>query len=92
MGGHHTFSTTIDQWLQALGILHVNHADKSRINPSSGLDAVETADDNLELHIVILVFVLNLAHIWCNLDAFHSLLYESCSNFGLGLPNVRLPE
>ena len=56
------------------------------------MKTVETADDDLKLHVVIFIFVLNLAHIWGDLNALDSFLHESCSNLCLGFSNVSLPE
>lgn len=55
-----TFCTTIDQWFQAFFILRIHHIDESGINPSTRTDGVQASDDDVELHVEVLVVVLNL--------------------------------
>jgi hypothetical protein len=87
-----TFCSPVNERLQTLRILRINHPDKSGIDPPSGLDTIQTTDDDLELHVVILVFVLNLADIRRDLDTLNSLFYECCSDLCLRLADVSLPE
>jgi hypothetical protein len=72
----------VDQGLQAVKVVTVDHADQSSVDPSSCFNAVEPTDNKVELHIVILVLVLNLAAVWCNLDSFDAALDEACSHIG----------
>lgn len=87
-----TFSATINEWLETIGILVINHVDQGCIDPSTGLDAVQTTYDNLELHVEVFVEVLNSTVMGSNLDAFDPSLYESSCHLGFGLPNIRLSE
>lgn len=87
-----TFSSTINQWLQTLWILRVDHPNKGGINPASGLDAVQPTDDNLKLHVIVFILILDLAHVRCDIDSLHPLLHKGSSNFSLGLANVSLAE
>lgn len=57
----HTFSTAINQGFVRFGVLGVCQIDKSSIDPASGFDGVQAADNQVEGHVVIIVFVLNLA-------------------------------
>jgi hypothetical protein len=70
------FCSSVNERLETLRILRINHPDKSGIDPPPGLDTIQTTYNDLELHVVILVLVLNLADIWRDLDTFDSLLYE----------------
>ena len=56
-----TFCAAIDERLKALLIFRVHHVDECGIHPSSGFNRVETADDNVELHVVFFTLVLDSA-------------------------------
>lgn len=58
-----TFSAAIDERLQALWVLLVDHVDERGIYPAPSLDGVQAADDKCELQVVVLVLVLNLAKV-----------------------------
>ena len=88
----HTFRTTINQWLQTFGILGIEHANERRIDPSSSFDAVKTADNDLELHVVIFILILDFAHVRSNLNALHSFLHKCCSDLSFRFSYVRLTE
>lgn len=77
-----TFGAAIDQRLQAVGVLIIHHADQRGIDPSSRLNAVETTDNDVELKIIILVLVLDLATVWRDLDTFYATLDEAASHLG----------
>ena len=58
-----TFRSTVNEWLQTLGVFWVYHVDEGRVNPSPRLNRVKTTDDEVELHVVVLVLVLDLAKV-----------------------------
>lgn len=87
-----TFSSTVDQRLETLWVLRIHHSDQRCVDPATSFDAIQATDDNLELHVVVFVFILNLANKRCDLDAFHSLLYKGSGNLGLWLANISLAE
>lgn len=56
-----TFCTTINQRLETLWILWIYQVYESRINPSSSFHRIETANDQVKLHVVIVILVLDLS-------------------------------
>lgn len=56
-----TFSASIDQGLQALWHLWIDHVDKRRVDPPSGFYRIEPANDDIELHVIVFAFVLDLS-------------------------------
>jgi hypothetical protein len=87
-----TFGTAVDQGLQAVGVVLIQHANQSSVDPSSRFDAVEPADNKVELHIVILVLVLDLSAVWCDFDSSNAALDEACSHIGFVGSNIGLAE
>lgn len=59
--GRKTFCPAVDQWFQTLWILRVDEIYERRIDPTSCFHRVETADDEIELQVVFVTFVLNLS-------------------------------
>jgi len=88
----HTLSATVNQRLQASLIIHVHHAHKCRIDPPPGFDAVKSTDDNVKLHVIVLILVLDLANERRDFDTFDTLLDELCSGLSFRLANVSLTE
>ena len=74
------FSAAVDQGLQRVGVFIIHHADQCSVYPSPRFDAVETADNDVELEVVVLIFVLDLAAVWRNLDSFDATLNEACGH------------
>jgi len=87
-----TFSAAIHKRLQTSLVIHIHHAHKCRIDPPPGFDTVESTDDNVELHVVVLILVLDLANKRCDFDTFDTLLNEPRRGFGFRLANVGLTE
>jgi hypothetical protein len=58
-----TFGTTIDQRLQAFGIFGIYEINESRVHPAPSFNGIETTYDKIELHVVIIVFVLDFAKV-----------------------------
>jgi hypothetical protein len=87
-----TFSSAVNQRLQTLGVFHVNHSDQGGVNPAASLDAVKAANDDLELHIVVLILILDLADEGSNFDTLNSLFHKGSSDFGLGLADISLAK
>lgn len=83
-----TFCPTINQWLQRVLVVHVDHIHEGGIDPSPCFDAVETANNKLKLHIEILIELLYSAVMRCNLDALDSLLDKFGGDFCLELSDV----
>ena len=73
-GKIHTFGSTINEGLQTLRVVRVNHVHKCGVDPSPRLYGVETTDDEVELHVVVLVLVLDLAKV-----TGHGLSILKCS-------------
>ena len=82
MIGYPTFSSAINQGLQAVLVLRVYHSNQGRIDPTPRFHAIKTTYNKLELHVVFFVLVLDLPIVRCDLNAFHPLLYKSSGNFG----------
>lgn len=59
----YTFGSTIDEWLQRLAIVLIHHVNQCGVDPSTRLYGVKTTDDDIELHIVRLVLLLDLAKV-----------------------------
>ncbi|KAG9967186.1 putative NEDD8 activating enzyme, partial [Aureobasidium melanogenum] len=87
-----TFSTTVDQWLQAVDIILVYHSYQSSIDPSSCFNTVQAANDDVELEVVVLVLVLNLAAVRVDLDSFDAIFDEASSHLGLVFSDICLTE
>lgn len=85
-------STYIDQRLETLLVLFIDHAHQRSIDPASCFDRVETANEHVELHVVALVLVLYLADVRIDLTARHALHDEVGCHRGLGLTDVALSE
>ena len=62
-GTQRTFSATVNQWFETLWILRVDEIDECGVDPSTGFNRVQTADDNVELHVIVVILVLNLAKV-----------------------------
>lgn len=77
------FGATVDQRLEGLWVLHVHHVDERGVDPATRLDAVQAADDQLELHVVLLVLVLDLAVVGGDFDSRDAALDERSGNLGL---------
>ena len=56
-----TLRSTIDERLQTLGVLGVDQIDQCSAHPPPSVDRIEATDDHIELKIVIVVLVLDLA-------------------------------
>ena len=62
-GGLKTFSSSVNHGLEAFWILWVNEVDKSCVYPAPSFYGIKTADNEVELHIVVVIFILNLPEI-----------------------------
>lgn len=82
------FGAAVDEGFVAVFYHLVNHVDEGGVDPAAGFDAVEAADDDLELHVEILVKVLDFAVVWGDFDAFDALLDEGGGDFGFELADV----
>ena len=91
-GAGYAFSASVDERLKRLHVVWVDHFNKRSVDPASGFDAVEPADDDLKLHVVVLIFVLDRAVVGGNLNAVNALLDESRRDVGFGLANVGFAE
>lgn len=58
-----TFGSTIDERLQTLGVLGIDEVDEGRAHPPARVDRVEPTNDNVELHVVVISLVLDLAEV-----------------------------
>lgn len=87
-----TFSSTINKWLQARRVIFIDHRDQRGIDPASSFDAVQSTDDNIKLHVVVFIFVLDLADVGCDIHSLHSLLHKSSGDFSFGLSDICLAE
>ena len=87
-----TFGSTVDQRFQALWVLWINHADQCGVDPAASLDTIETTNNNLELHVVILILILNFANVGRDFDSLDSLLDKSSGNLCFRLAYVSLTK
>ena len=55
-----TFCAAVYERFQALRILLIYHVNKCGIDPPPCFNRVKTADDEVELHVVCLILVLDL--------------------------------
>jgi hypothetical protein len=78
-----TFGSSINQWLKAVFIFWVNQVDKCGVDPSPGLNAVQATNDYVELHVKIVVLVLDLAIMGRDRASLHPLFHESRRTFRL---------
>ncbi len=58
-----TFCSAVNQWLHTFRILRIHEIYERCIDPTSCFYRIETADDEIELHVVVVVFVLNFSMI-----------------------------
>lgn len=70
------FGAAVDEGFEGLWVLEVDHVDERGVDPAARFDAIEAADDEFELHIIIFVFVLDLAVVRGDLDAGYSSFHE----------------
>jgi hypothetical protein len=82
----HTLRTTINQWLQGLEVILIHHSHERSIDPSTSFHTVEPADHHLELHVVILILVLDLAVERRYFDSFDSLLTKLAATSAFDFP------
>lgn len=87
-----TFGAPVHERLHAPDVLHVHHTTQLVVDPPACLDAVKPANNNVKLHIIIVVLVLNLAAIGCDGDAANSLFHEASCDLGFGLSDVAVAE
>ena len=87
-----TFGPAVDERLQRVGRLVVDHVHQHRVDPSAGLDAVHAAHDDLELHVKVLVKVLDPAVVRRDAHPADPLLDERRCHLGLELAHVSLAE
>jgi len=87
-----TFGASINQRLQAVWVFFINQSNQCSINPSPSLNTVQSANDNVELHVEIVVLVLNLTVVWCDINALDSPFHESSSTFGFRFSNIAMAE
>ena len=96
MGSFHlgspTFRAAIHERLHAPDILHIHHTAQLVVDPPARLDAVKPAHNNVELHVIIIVLVLDLAAIRGDGHAAHSLLHEASCDLGFRLTNIGVAE
>lgn len=58
-----TFRPTIYQWFQTFRFFGVDEVDEGSVHPSTRFDGVQTAYDEVELHVIVIVLILDLAEI-----------------------------
>ena len=88
----YTFRASVDQWLETLHVVMVNYAHERSVDPTPRLDTVQTTNYQFELHIVVLVFILDFSIIGSNLHAFDPLLNKSSCHFRFRLSYISLPK
>lgn len=60
-GGKLTLRTTVNERFETLWNVRVDEIDERRAHPPSSIHRVESTDDNVELHVIVVVLVLNFA-------------------------------
>ena len=58
-----TFGTAVNQWFQAFRIFRVDEVHESRIHPAPRFDRIKAANNKIELHVVIVIFILDFAEV-----------------------------
>ena len=56
-----TFCPAVNQWLHTLWILRIHEIYERCIDPTSRFYRIETADNEIELHVVVVIFILDLS-------------------------------
>lgn len=83
----------VDERLDAVRVARLfGHGDEHGVDPAASLDAVEAADDELELAVEGLVKVLDARVVRCDGDALDAVLDKLGRYFGLVLAHVCLAE
>ena len=57
----HTFCAAINKRLEALRVLRVYKVHKRGIYPATGLNRIQSADHEVELHVIVVILILNLS-------------------------------
>lgn len=86
------FGAAVDERLERVRVVHVNHVAQLGVYPPAGLDAVQPADDKLELHIEVVVKLLDAAVMRRDLNVLYPLLDKAGGDFCLVLSNIILAE
>ena len=86
-----TFGSAVNEGLKTLDRA-ADQADQGGVDPAPRLDAVQAANHELELHVEVVVLVLDLAVMRCDADALDTLLHEGGRHVGLGLADIGLAE
>lgn len=58
-----TFGSAINHGFKAIGVIFVYHIDKSRVYPPTSLNRIKATNNDMELHIIVFILVLNLPKI-----------------------------
>jgi hypothetical protein len=80
--------TTINQRLHRIRILGIHHLHQRRVDPPPRLDRIQSTDDQLELLVICLVVVLDLAVVRCHFDAGDAVHDECGGDDGFGFSDV----
>jgi hypothetical protein len=85
---------SIDKGLDSVGVFSslLGDGDKHSIDPSAGFDAVQAADNDLELLVELLVKVLNAVVVCGYGHALDAFLHEFGGDFGLVFPYIVFAE
>lgn len=82
------FGTAVNEGLTAVGIVPVYETDKGSIDPTTGFDRIETANDAVEGHVKGSVFVLNGAKVGGYRDIGDSRLDKAGGADGFWLADI----
>lgn len=85
-------SAAVDERLEAVRVLHVDHLNELGVDPAARRDRVQTSDDDVELHVELVGVILDLAVVGRHLDAGDTLVDERSGHLGLGLADISLAE
>lgn len=58
-----TLGSAIDEWLQTFWVFGINEVDERGIDPATSFDRVETTYNKIELHVIVIVLVLNFSKV-----------------------------
>ncbi|GJC80254.1 hypothetical protein ColLi_03092 [Colletotrichum liriopes] len=84
---------SMQEVIEGVGVLALlGDLNERRVDPPAGFDAVQAANNELELLVEVVVKILNGAVMGCNIDAFDAAHNKLGGDLGLGLAYVGLSK
>jgi hypothetical protein len=63
-----TLCPTVNEGLQTVWVIFIHHSNKRGVDPPSCFNGIKTTDDDLKLHVVLFILVLNLAMVSARIE------------------------